>query len=269
VPKGQLVPRIHSPCRRWYPDGMPRPDALTDKPPPGWSVPIIWSTLGLVAWLAFELTAQPAVATALFCSRFGWDDFLTAVWLRRTDPHRARASACSWYCLALGTTRILVTAFALTMLVIGIEDSLGKLKQNPNANHDMHDTFYGLCFLMFVGMPILALFAILGSVAAQRGRTQVWIDASLRRARRENVWPPEYSSGRVSPLQNRARLAWLAMLLIAGVAALGISAIVGNAVGPLTAVTVFVAGLAMFPLVAEGVIAQHPADCWGLPDPGT
>jgi hypothetical protein len=240
------------------------------EPSQKWNSALIWSTLGLIGWLAFELTAQPAVGVAIFCSRFGWDDFLTAAWLRRTDPHRARARACSWFCLSLGMTRILFAAFGLMMLVTSILGSLQGAgpNQNPNPNRDLPNYFYGLIFLMLVATPILAFFAILGSVAARRGRTQVWIDASLSRARHRNLWPPEYSSGLVSPLQNKARLAWLSMLAIVVSGGLVLSGVVVFAVGKTAGAIVLAAESVLIPLVTRGVLAQHPADCWGIPDAG-
>ena len=73
-------------------------------PPSVWNRALVWSTLALVAWVGFELTAQPAVVAAVFCSKVGWNDFLTAVWLRRRDPHPGRGRACSWFCLSAGVT---------------------------------------------------------------------------------------------------------------------------------------------------------------------
>ena len=73
-------------------------------PQPGWNRALVWSTLALVAWVGFELTAQPAVVAAVVCSRCGWKDLLTALWLRRRDPHRGRGRACSWFCLSAGVT---------------------------------------------------------------------------------------------------------------------------------------------------------------------
>src|SRR5436853_170122 len=81
---------------------------------------LVWSTLALVAWVGFELTAQPAVVAAVVCSKVGWSDFLTAVWLRRCDPQRGRGRACSWFCLAAGVTKMVVAAFALTMVISAV-----------------------------------------------------------------------------------------------------------------------------------------------------
>jgi hypothetical protein len=217
------------------------------------------------------LTTQPAVVAVIFCSRFGWDDFLTAIWLRRTDPHRARAAACSWFCLALATTRILVAAFGFTMFVTVVLVLLQVLLQggrpNQNANRDLPAGLSGLIYLMIGGLPILGFFALLGSVAARRGGVRVWVDANLSRTRHDNLWPPKYSSGLVDSLQNKARLAWLSMLAIVVVVALGLSVIVVITVGPTAGAIVLAAESVLISFVTRGVIAQHPADCWGIPAP--
>jgi hypothetical protein len=241
----------------------------TAEPSQNWSSALVWSTFGLIGWLSFELTAQPAVGVAIFCSRFGWDDFLTALWLRRTDPHRARGRACSWFCLSLGMTRILVAAFGLMMLVTAVLSSLQGARPNQNANLNLPNAFYGLVVLMLVVTPILALFAILGYVAARRGSTQVWIDESLSRARQDNSWPPDYSSGLVSPSQNKARLAWLSTLAIMIAGALFLPCIVVIVAGQAAGAIVLAAESVLIPLLTRRVIAQHPAECWGIPDPDT
>jgi hypothetical protein len=236
------------------------------EPRPDWNLALVWSAFGLLGWLAFELTAQPAVGVAVVCSRFGWNDFLTAFWLLRKDPHRARARACGWYCLALGTTRILVAAFVLIMLVTTVMQALQDVLPNQNANPNPPDAVYGLVFLMLLVSPVLAVFAVLGSVAARRGGTRVWLDASLSRARRDNIWPPEYPSGPVNSLETKARLAWLSMLVILITGALVVAGTVVFVLSRAAGAIVLVAASVLIPRVARGVIAQHPAECWAFRD---
>jgi hypothetical protein len=156
----------------------------------------------------------------------------------------------------------------LVTVVMGSLQGAGP-NQNANANRELPSYFYGLIFLMLFGTPILALFAILGHVAARRGNTLVWIDESLGRARHDNIWPPEYSSGLFSPMQNKARLAWLSTLAILIMGALFLPCIVVIFVGQVVGAIVLAAESLLIPLVARGVLAQHPADCWGISDPGT
>ncbi|MGI9427436.1 MAG: hypothetical protein ACR2NM_02180, partial [Bythopirellula sp.] len=49
----------------------------------------------LLAWLAFELTANATLSLVLACLKFGMNDFRTAAWLWQADPHRSRARACA------------------------------------------------------------------------------------------------------------------------------------------------------------------------------
>ena len=53
---------------------------------------------GLLAlgWLIFEATSQPALAVVVVCVKFGWNDLLTAYWLRVRDPEPGRGRACFW-----------------------------------------------------------------------------------------------------------------------------------------------------------------------------
>jgi hypothetical protein len=238
------------------------------KPKQNWDSALIWSTFGLIGWLAFEMTAQPAVGVAVFCSRFGWDSFLTAVWLRRTDPHRERGRACFWFCLSFGVTRILIAAFVMMMLVTWAVVSLQRAgpNQNVNPNPGLPSAFYGLAFLLLVGTPVLALFAILGYAAARRGGIQVWVDESLSHARRNNVWPPECSSRLAIPPQNQARLAWLATLAIMVFGLLFVPCLVVIAAGQAAGAITLAAESLMVPLFWRNVLARHPADCWGVSD---
>ena len=69
----------------------------------------LWALLLIVAWLVFELTAQPALAVAAVCVKFGWEDFRTARWLRRSDPDRLRGRACFWLYVASGLWKTAIT----------------------------------------------------------------------------------------------------------------------------------------------------------------
>lgn len=164
-----------------------------------------------------------------------------------------------------------MATFGLMMLVTCILASLqgAGQNQNPNPNGDLPSVFYGLISLMLVGTPILGLFAILGYFTARRGMIRVWLDKSLNRARQENAWPPDYSSGLFVPDDNKARLAWIstqAILILGSVSALCIVAIFADLA--VVAIVLAVESL-MIPLFWRSVLAQHPADCWGIPDPGS
>ena len=60
-----------------------------------WSF-ISWPLILVIAFLIFEVTNDPAFAALAMCLKFGWEDFRTARWLRKTDPDRGRGKACFW-----------------------------------------------------------------------------------------------------------------------------------------------------------------------------
>ena len=55
----------------------------TERGEPTWNRALVWSTFGLIGWLALELTAEPGLAAILACGKCGWNDFRLAFWLRR------------------------------------------------------------------------------------------------------------------------------------------------------------------------------------------
>jgi hypothetical protein len=88
---------------------------------------IVWSALAFVALLIYELTARPAFGIVILCTKFGWDNFLTAYWLRRIDPNRARARTCFWFLIASGVFRAMSAASGLCVIlfvfqVLGIQN---------------------------------------------------------------------------------------------------------------------------------------------------
>ena len=60
---------------------------------------LVWFILISTGWVLFELTANPALSAVVACLKFGWNDSLTARWMRRTDPNRARGGTYFWFLL--------------------------------------------------------------------------------------------------------------------------------------------------------------------------
>ena len=88
-----------------------------DVPPEFWRR-WYWPAVSLAALLAFEWTANPTLSAILLCCHFGFDDWLTGIWLWRTDPHPGRGRACAWFSFARAVTRTLLAACLLLMLVV-------------------------------------------------------------------------------------------------------------------------------------------------------
>lgn len=231
---------------------------------PFWNRALVWSTLGLFGWLAFELTAQPALVAAILCTRFGWNDLLTAVWLRRHDPIKGRARACSWFCLASGVMKMVLSAFGLAMIISTVMAIVegGKPRQNPNPQFP--EAFWGPAIMMTAGTPVLALLALIGCVSARMNRIRVWIDSPLTRARQSNIWPPDFRDFTRPSTQNVARGPWLAMVSVAMVAAVVFTSLIfafsQSIVLAMLALIGMVVGIGW---LSRGVFASHPGECWG------
>jgi hypothetical protein len=229
-------------------------------PHSAWNRALVWSMLGLVAWAGFELTAQPAVVAAVVCSKVGWNDLLTAVWLRRRDPHRGRGRACSWFCLSAGVTKMVISSFAMTILLSTVLAVMEGGKPRQNANPQFPVVLTGPLILMAAGAPVLALLAFLGCLSARWNRVRVWIDDPLHHARRADAWPPDFSGARN---HNMARGPWLIMLAFAIVMAMLLATMVGALTKSYTVgVLTLIAPIFWICQVSRGAFADRPAECW-------
>src|SRR5262245_56584508 len=100
---------------------QPRPDEVFEIEPResgGLLVRMPWWFIAGVAFLVAEFTAHPAIGVIVLCLKFGWNDFLTALWLRRRDPDRERGATCSWFYCASGLWRVCVWSFALLFVIL-------------------------------------------------------------------------------------------------------------------------------------------------------
>src|SRR5262249_30510919 len=89
--------------------------------PRRWLAPLVWTVVVVGGWLIYEATAEPDLAVAAVCLKFGWNDLRTGIWLARRDPDRRRGPACFWLFLGLGLWKSGLTAifflFALPMAI--------------------------------------------------------------------------------------------------------------------------------------------------------
>lgn len=85
-----------------------------------------WLCVLLIAWVVFDLTASDSLTAVVVCSKLGWDDWLTAIWLYRRDPRRVRAAVCSWFFIASGLWKMTVSAFAAMIVLVVIHAGQGR-----------------------------------------------------------------------------------------------------------------------------------------------
>jgi hypothetical protein len=160
--------------------------------PPRRRFPFTWLGLIGLAVIVFELTSEPALAAITVCLKFGWDYFLTALWLRRTDPNRPRGQAFFWLYLAGGLWKTALVAFLMTLgyilvLVALLDAAPNAGKQGPVQQALPSAKIAALTFLTAFGLSYLSLMAAVA--LAHWYRVRLWLNGRVHRARRENVWP--------------------------------------------------------------------------------
>jgi hypothetical protein len=226
-----------------------------------WLPPLAWSLIVLLAFLAFELTAQPAISAVVLCCKFGWNDLKTGVWLRRRDPWPARGRACSWFCWAWGLTKVALAAFVCGILVVVLE---AILEGNGAGQRGLPPhSFIGAITLLLIAMPVETLIATVGCVVARKAQVRVWIGNPLHRARETGQWPPLFPLLRLDNVHNGAVWARAAMIAVLIAINLTLSVIVALALHPVIGVFAFGAGLVAAIALTRGAVASDPRECWG------
>ena len=182
-----------------------------DAPMQTWPERMVLPALLCFAWLLFELTANATLSVLVACVRFGWQDLLTACWLRRVDPHPARAKTGFWFYIASGIWKTALVP-VLAVMIVGVAWALfaprairmdaGAAEQVWSALGVGAGASAALVFVVTIGV----LHALLGNV-------RIWVHHDLHRSRRQRVWPPEWPRP-VWQHDNRGR-AILATALIA------------------------------------------------------
>jgi hypothetical protein len=163
------------------------------RPARSWAHVLSWPMLLALAWLLYELTAQPALAVAAVCVKFGWEDFCTAFWLWWKDPNRGRANACFWLYFAAG---LWLAAIAATAMLFGFAFLTGVRQQAgpapgvvPVGNGPPPHVIAALLTAL-IGFGFSTLLTCLALVLAWCFRVKLWLDGAVHRARRAGRWPP-------------------------------------------------------------------------------
>jgi len=142
---------------------------------------ISWGALVALGWLIYEVTARPSIGIVAVCAKFGWNDFLTAHWLLRTDPDRGRGRTCFWFYVGSGVWKITVAAFLITGSLLTLMVLLdGK---PPNG-------LFGVGMTAIIGVSLLAVVPLVGVLYAHRYGVRVWVDSSIHESRKTRAWPP-------------------------------------------------------------------------------
>lgn len=238
--------------------------------PPLW----LWGWLGLLAFLVFELTAEPALSFTVFCLRFAWEDLLTARWLRRSDAWRDRSSLCRWFLLARGSARVSLAAFSVC-LFWGVVSAFNR---NPQAGaarvQPMPAWIPAVALVLLAGLLGTGLFGALGVWRSRRTRLPVWLDPVLHQCAAERRWPPALNEFGTRNLIDTPWLillaVWLTTLLItaliAGLATEKWFRVAGWPAAPVGSAVVGLGliggGVVLMAWAMNGVRAHQPGECW-------
>lgn len=153
-----------------------------------------WMLAGSLAWLLFEMFAQPAVSIVAASLKFGWTDFANGFWLWRRDPLSARGRTCGMFYTAAGFWRITVTTLLLLLVAgvtIGVINSIQRpAGQRPPAGVD-DAVLAGISALVISFCFVLsALTTLTATLMALRLKLKIWLDPRVRECRRFSEWPP-------------------------------------------------------------------------------
>ena len=235
----------------------------------GWRPHLTWPLLLLVGWALYEATAQPGLAAAITCAKFGWADVQAAFWLRRVDPDRGRGRACFWYYLAFGLWKVAVLAVILTMAVLFFSSFFDNRPRRGVAI-GLSPALGGVMTAAAIGFGLSLLTTYVALWTALRHRVKVWLGPAAYRARGGRFWPPHHGETNFAEFVTVTALLFsmfasliIPVVLLAKGGAppkLAFAVIVGSTT-PACLLFVFA-----FQMLDHRLFARSPQECWPAAD---
>jgi hypothetical protein len=227
-----------------------------------WRLPFTWLGLLALAVVIIELTHQPALGAIAVCLKFGWEDFLAARWLWRSDPELWRRRSTFWLYLAWGLWKTAAVAFLMSF---GFA-LLARGKAPAAAPPGLFE-FLGTFLTTLVGFTLSGFMTGFAVLFAWFGGVRLWLDRAVHSARRRNCWPPSLlCEGRT----NRLGHLLLTALALGFVAVLIISIAVAPLI-PRNFLAIFLS-VVLLPapvfilvfrdLISRKIHADSPYECW-------
>jgi hypothetical protein len=238
-----------------------------------WASLLTLPVLLVIGLILYELTEQPALGVAAICVKFGWEDFRTAFWLRRTDPHWRRGKALFWLYLASGLWKMAITASLMIFAYI-LLNMMGALGQGAGRQ------VAGAMLTAFAGIVLATVTACWAVVLALAWRIKCWLNSGVHYARRKNVWPPPVgwcgANNATGMLLGTSLFAALVPMLFVSLALLVNQVLGAPPRGPLGLMVMgsfpllcllLVLGLAWIVrrVLRPRIFAATPAECWRAP----
>ncbi len=225
-----------------------------------WHIP--WWLLLAVAIVVAELTAHPAIGVAVFCLKFGLNDWRTAAWLCRVDPQPRRSHSIWWFLVGSGFLKIFLVSSIAFPVLAGWWKAI--TKQNVLAEVQVAMAI-GLC-----GMFFSFVVNHVGLYFASRRRVRVWLNRQLHLFRDGNVWPIRLTgANRLRDILNGsafpailAFIVGIACSIIFGLQNLIRPAITSGVVALVSSLILLGHGLSV-----KRIVARTSEECWGdLPE---
>lgn len=226
-----------------------------------WTDGLPWAVFLAIAWLVFELTADPALTAGVFCLKFAWKDSTLALWLWRRDPHKPRGRSCLLFYLAFAGWKAMMAGILVAFLIRFIDAAVGG-PQGPGNE---------LIVAMSVaagGFAACCLIGVLGIVIAWRGRVRVWLDSNVYWSYRDDVWPP--TTCRANQIGRVLIVTQLVGLMFGTVGLLLLMMPVfnlagGGAAGSFMLIGIIAVGVLVLWLperINARIAAKYPHECW-------
>ncbi len=147
-----------------------------------WSDFVAW-VFPVVGVIALELGTPLWVGLFIVCIKFGWNDFLTAQWLR-SDPIPERGKSLSWVLAAHGCFLMALGGTLISLLGAVVANFTQQGVQDPQARQML---MMGTVILP-IGWVLGFLLMTIGCSALSQHRIHAWLDPSLHTSRRANIW---------------------------------------------------------------------------------
>ncbi|MBS0260506.1 MAG: hypothetical protein JSS02_01010 [Planctomycetes bacterium] len=225
---------------------------------PSWT----WPVVSLLALLVFEVTADLAWTIVVLCIKFGLENLLTGLWLRRADPNPGRGWACFWFSLLVGVGKIFLSS-ALGIVLFVMVTAVIAPRGAAAANLPQLRTVAGtLMIVVCVAEVVMVLLGVIACCVARWHRVTIWISPVLHQARRESVWPPGDSE--TAGNRNSADVVLLPAIAT-GVVLLPVAAIyaiVNLQLSSAVVVPLTMAVAGCFLWLPFGVTAKSFVECW-------